>query len=124
MLQAKMGELLSEAHLTLSPIFFIIGIPNKEIVMAHHASAIRQGRRSLRRKAVNQKNKSALRTQVKKIKDAVKAKNKEAAEKMLPEAFSLIDQTVKKGSIHENKGARTKSRLSSQVQALKNAPSK
>ena len=92
--------------------------------MAHHASAIRQGRRSLRRKAVNQKNKSALRTEIKKIRDAIKAKNKEEAERMLPEAFSLIDQTIKKGSIHESKGARTKSRLSGQLQALKNAPSK
>ena len=42
----------------------------------------------------------------------------------LPGAFSLIDQTIKKGSIHQNKGARAKSRLSRQIQGLKNAPSK
>jgi small subunit ribosomal protein S20 len=92
--------------------------------MAHHNSAIRQGRRSLRHKAVNQKNKSALRTQIKKLREAIKNKNKDEAEKLLPETFSLIDQTVKKGTIHENKGSRYKSRLSRQIEAFKTSPSK
>ena len=92
--------------------------------MAHHNSAIRQGRRSLRHKAVNQKNKSSLRTQIKKVREAIQDKNKDEAEKLLPGTFSLIDQTVKKRIIHANKGSRYKSRLSRQVETLKVSPSK
>jgi small subunit ribosomal protein S20 len=92
--------------------------------MAHHHSAVRQHRRSLRRNAVNRKNKSALRTQVKKLREAIQQKDKEAAQRLLSETTSLIDKSVKKGSVHKNKGARFKSRLSRQVVALTPSPSK
>ena len=92
--------------------------------MAHHQSAIRQNRRSARRNAINKKNKSALRSQVKKLKELVDAKDKDAAKKMLPEVFSAIDQTVKKKTIHPNKGSRAKSRLSRQVEQIAPAPAK
>lgn len=91
--------------------------------MAYHASAVRQWRRSLRRNAVNRKNKSALRTQVKKLKEAVREKNREEAQKLLPETVSLIDRSVKKGTIHKNKAARYKSRLSRQAGLLNPSPS-
>ena len=42
--------------------------------MAHHKSAIRQERRSLRRAAVNKQNKTTLRCQVKKVREAIKNK--------------------------------------------------
>jgi small subunit ribosomal protein S20 len=87
--------------------------------MAHHKSAIRQERRSLRRNAVNKQNTTALRSQVKKVREALKDKNQEEAGKLLPEMFSTIDKTVKKGTIHANKAARTKSRLTRQVASLK-----
>lgn len=92
--------------------------------MAHHHSAVRQQRRSLRRNAVNRKNKSELRTQVKKLREAIQNKDKDAAEKLLPQTVSLIDKSVKKGSVHENKGARYKSRLGSQVKSLNPSPAK
>lgn len=91
--------------------------------MAHHSSAVRQNRRSLRRNIVNRKSKSSLRTQVKKIREAIKANNKEEAAQLLPQTFSLIDKTVKKGAIHANKGSRYKSRLSRQVVQLNASPS-
>jgi small subunit ribosomal protein S20 len=92
--------------------------------MAHHKSAIRQWRRSLRRRTVNRKNKSILRTQVKKLQEAIKNKDQEEAQRLLPIAFSVIDRTVKKGSIHKNKGNRFKSKLSRQVEILNTSPSK
>ncbi len=92
--------------------------------MAHHHSAVRQHRRSLRRNAVNRKNKSALRTQVKKLREAIGQKDKEAAQKLLAETQSLIGKSVKKTAVHKNKGARLKSRLSRQVASLTAAPSK
>jgi small subunit ribosomal protein S20 len=92
--------------------------------MAIHQSAIRQQRHSVRRNAINRKNKAELRTQVKKLRQAIEGKDKEAAEKLLPKTVSMIDKSVKKGSIHENKGSRYKSRLGSQVKALNPASPK
>lgn len=92
--------------------------------MAHHKSAIRQWRRSLRRNVINKSNKSALRKQIKKLREAINNKDKETAQKLLPPTFSLIDKSVKKGTIHENKGNRHKSRLSRQIELISSPPSK
>lgn len=92
--------------------------------MAHHKSAIRQHRHSLRRNAVNKQNKSALRTQIKKIRGTIDDKNAEEARKLLASVFATIDQAVKKGTIHKNTGSRYKSRLSRQIRLLAAGPSK
>jgi small subunit ribosomal protein S20 len=86
--------------------------------MAHHKSAIRQERRSIRRKAINTRNKSALRTEIRKVREAVDDKDKAAAKKLLPGAFAAADKTAKKRAIHKNKASRIKSRLSRRVAAL------
>lgn len=92
--------------------------------MARHKSAIRQWRRNLRRNAVNRKNKSALRKQIKKLRDAIQNKDTDTARELLPSIFSLIDKSIKKGTIHENKGNRYKSRLSHQVELITSPSSK
>ena len=92
--------------------------------MARHKSAIRQHRRSLRRKSVNAQNKSALRTQMRKMREAIEEKDREAAVKMLPSVTKAIDTSVKKGAIKKNTGSRYKSRLSRQVALLSPAPAK
>jgi small subunit ribosomal protein S20 len=90
----------------------------KEKDMAEHKSAIRQWRRSLRRQAINKRNRAILRTHVKKLREAIANKDKETAQQLLPLTFSIIDKSVKKGAIHENTGARYKSRLSRQVEMI------
>lgn len=90
--------------------------------MANHKSAVRQWKRSLRRNAINRNNKSIIRSQITKLRVAIKEKNKEEAQNLLPTTFSLIDKAVKKGTIHENRGNRYKSRLSQQIELL-NPPS-
>jgi small subunit ribosomal protein S20 len=92
--------------------------------MAHHPSAIRQRRRSERRQTINKRNKTALRTQVKKVRSFIAAQDKESARQLLPAVFKTIDQTVKKGTIHKNTGARFKSRLSRQVEKIAPLPAK
>ena len=92
--------------------------------MANHKSAIQQWRRSLSRNAVNRNNKSMLRTHIKALRVAIANNNKEEAGKLLPETFSIIDRSIKKGTIHENKGNRYKSRLSRQVESINASPSK
>jgi small subunit ribosomal protein S20 len=86
--------------------------------MAQHKSAIRQWRRSLFRNSINQRNKSILRTHIKKIRVALQNKDKEEAERLLPLVFSIIDKSVKKGTIHPNTGRRYKSRLSQQLEMI------
>jgi len=92
--------------------------------MAHHHSAIRQQRRSVRRQAINKKNKSAFRSQVKKLRELIQAKDRESAKKLMPEVFSAIDKSVKKGTIHKNKGSRFKARFNSQVESINSTPAK
>jgi small subunit ribosomal protein S20 len=92
--------------------------------MARHKSAIRQHRSSLRRKSVNTRTKSALRTEMRKIREAIKDKDREKAEKLLPGVFKVIDKSVKKGAIKKNTGSRYKSRLSRQIARLSSTPAK
>ncbi|MFW6160901.1 MAG: 30S ribosomal protein S20 [Acidobacteriota bacterium] len=92
--------------------------------MAQHQSAIRQWRRNLRRREVNRRNKSAVRSEVKRIRQALEEKKAEEAARLLPKAFSQIDRCVKKGAIHRSKGNRLKSRLSRQVAMLNPSSSK
>lgn len=90
--------------------------------MAIHHSTIRQHRRSVRHAAINKKNKSALRTEVRKVRDLVEAQKKDEAQKSLAQLQSAIDRTVKKRTIHKNKGNRLKSRLSRQAARASAAP--
>ncbi|MBC7361847.1 MAG: 30S ribosomal protein S20 [Candidatus Aminicenantes bacterium] len=83
-----------------------------------HKSAIRQHRRSLRRRAINQRNKSLMKTYIKKVREAIANGDREAAVQLLPKVFKIIDKTVAKGAIHKNTGSRYKSRLSKQVQMM------
>ncbi|MCD6193579.1 MAG: 30S ribosomal protein S20 [Candidatus Aminicenantes bacterium] len=90
--------------------------------MATHKSALKKWRQSLRRRAINRRNKSILKSQIKKLRAAISEKNWEEAQRLLPQTFSIIDRCVKKGTIHENKGNRLKSRLSRQVELLNPSP--
>lgn len=92
--------------------------------MARHKSAIRQHRRSLRRKSVNSQNKSVLRTRMRKLREAIKNRDAEAAAGLLPGVFSAIDRAVKKAAIKKNTGSRYKSRLTRQVTLLRSNPQK
>ena len=59
--------------------------------MVRHKSAVRQHRRSLRRKNVNAQTKSALRTKMRKLREAVQDNDRDGAAQMLPGVFKAID---------------------------------
>ena len=86
--------------------------------MAHHASALKHMRQSAKRRARNRRNASLLKTQVKKLRSALKSGDAAALKALLPETVSQIDKASKKGVIHDNAAARYKSRLSRRVKAL------
>jgi small subunit ribosomal protein S20 len=73
---------------------------------------------------INKNNKSILRTQIKKLREAIQNKDKETASELLPQTISSIDRAIKKGAIHKNTGSRYKSRLSRQVELINPSSSK
>ncbi|MFI2101940.1 30S ribosomal protein S20 [Isoptericola sp. NPDC019693] len=68
----------------------------------------------LRNKAV----KSELKTYVRKVREAVAAGDKEAANTALQAASRKLDKAVSKGVIHANQAANRKSAIAKQVEAL------
>jgi small subunit ribosomal protein S20 len=73
-------------------------------------SAKKAIRGSLRKKAVNDARKRAMKEIIKKVEKSAKT-DKGSALKMLPSAFAIIDKASKKGVIKKNNAARKKARL-------------
>jgi small subunit ribosomal protein S20 len=72
-------------------------------------------RQNEKRRIRNRSHRSRLRSQIKKLRQALEASSLDEARKLLPETASLVDVMVKKGIIHENAGNRYKSRLARRV---------
>jgi small subunit ribosomal protein S20 len=89
--------------------------------MAHRLSAKKDIRRRKKRTLQNKSLKSAARTQVKKVIQAVSSGNYESAVKELSLAYKGLDKAAKIHAFHSNKSARLKSRLAKKVAALKPA---
>lgn len=86
--------------------------------MAHSASAIKRVRQNAERRLRNRSNRSRLKTEIKKLRQAIDEKNVELAKKLLPPTMSLVDVMVKKGILHENAGNRYKSRLARRLASV------
>jgi small subunit ribosomal protein S20 len=67
----------------------------------------------------NRSVKRSLKTQYKKVQEAVSAGNVEQAETELRKSAKIFDRAAARNVIHANAAARTKSRLSAKVKALK-----
>ncbi|MFQ5844135.1 MAG: 30S ribosomal protein S20 [Planctomycetota bacterium] len=77
--------------------------------MPHKQSAMKELRKSRRRRRHNKALNSAMRTQAKKV---LEAPDPKTAAAQLPRAQKLLDKAAKTRRIHPNKAARLKSRLS------------
>ncbi|CAN5595194.1 30S ribosomal protein S20 [soil metagenome] len=86
--------------------------------MPNHKSAEKRVRQTVKRNEVNTRNRSKLRTQIKKLRSAVASGDKEQSQELLQPTISLIDKSVNKGVLHRNTAARYKSRLTSHVNEL------
>ena len=86
--------------------------------MANHKSSEKRVRQTERRNEVNSRNRSHLRTQIKKLRAAIEAGNLEEARSVLAQTVSVIDRSIQKGVLHQNAAARHKSRLTSKVNDL------
>lgn len=86
--------------------------------MANHASAKTRVRRNNRRALVNQSRKSRIRTFLKKVEEAIEAKDAKAAASALQAAQPELYRGAAKGLWHKNAAARKVSRLSARIKAL------
>ena len=86
--------------------------------MANTAQARKRARQATKRRAHNMSLRSELRTAIKKVRKAVVAGDKAAAQAVFKESQSVIDSITDKKIIHKNAAARHKSRLSAAIKAL------
>ena len=86
--------------------------------MANHASALKRGKQTEKRRLRNRIAIGEMRTAIKKYRALVAEKKHEEAGKTLPSVYELIDRTRKKGVIHANTAARYKSRLARMLAGL------
>ena len=86
--------------------------------MAQHKSAIKRIRQTLRRNRRNTHLRSTLRSNIKKFRALLSAKETEKARSALPLTQKVIDKSISKGILHRNTGRRYKSRLSLALQQL------
>jgi small subunit ribosomal protein S20 len=85
--------------------------------VANNKSAEKRVRTSLKRRAMNRSQKSALKTTVKRVEQAI-AENDPNLEANLQTMIKSLDKAAAKGLIHKNKAARKKSRLMKKAAAL------
>jgi len=86
--------------------------------LAHHKSAIKRIKQTTKRTARNRHITSTLKTFVKRVREAVEAKDKPAATAALQAAIPVIDASASKGVIHKSNASRSVSRLTKLVNTL------
>ncbi len=86
--------------------------------MANHPSAEKRNRQRIKRTARNRAVKSAVRTQVKDVRDALSAKDPKAAKEALEEATKSLDKAASKGVLPKKSASRKVARLAKQVHKL------
>lgn len=89
--------------------------------MPNSKSAAKRLRQSQDRNVRNRALKSSLRTQIRKVREAITAGNVEAGAAELKTATKKLDQAAAKNIIHANTASRTKSRLNAALKKIKTA---
>ena len=79
--------------------------------MAHHKSALKRVRQTIKRTAQNRSLRSDLRTVIKKFRLILDGGNIEQVQEAYPGVQKYIDKAVTKGILHKRTGSRYKSRL-------------
>jgi small subunit ribosomal protein S20 len=86
--------------------------------LAVHKSAEKRMRQNEARRMRNRHVKTGIKTMIKRVREAVQAKNKAKAQAALAQVTPLIDKAVSKGVIHWRNGARKISRLNKLVNTM------
>ena len=88
-------------------------------VMPNTKSAKKRHRQNLVRRDRNRARKSRIKTQVRKVRDAISTGDIETAETEFRLAAKILDRSAALGVVHVNMAARGKSRLSAAIKAAK-----
>jgi small subunit ribosomal protein S20 len=86
--------------------------------VANHPSAEKRNRQRIKRTLRNRAVKSAVRTQVKSVREAIAAKDTNAARAALAQATVALDKAASKGVVARKMASRTVARLAAQVHRL------
>lgn len=87
--------------------------------MPNTSSAKKRMRQDAVRRSRNRSTKSTLRTQLRKVRAAISAKKLDEGETEFRALVKKLDQAAAHNVIHANAAARTKSRISQAIKALK-----
>jgi small subunit ribosomal protein S20 len=87
--------------------------------MPNTPSAKKRMRQDSVRRARNRATKSGLRTQLRRVREAITAKDAEKSQAEFRTMAQKLDRAAASKVIHANRAARTKSRLSAAIKALK-----
>lgn len=86
--------------------------------MANSLQARKRARQAVARNNHNASMRSMMRTTIKRVRQAIEAGDKAAANASFIKASSAIDRVADKNIIHKNKAARHKSRLAAAIKAI------
>lgn len=86
--------------------------------MANSAQATKRARQAEKNRQHNVHLRSTMRTAVKKVLAAIQAGDKAQANELFRAAQSKLDGMARKGIIHKNKAARSKSRINARIKAM------
>jgi len=86
--------------------------------MANTKSAKKAARQMITRTEVNKGRRSAARTEVRKVEEAIATGNKEAAAAALKSAQPTLVRTAQKGVMHKKTASRKVSRLAQRIKAM------
>ena len=89
--------------------------------MANIKSQIKRNKQNEKARQRNKAVKSALKTSVRKFRDAADAGNADAAVTAMRAATVKLDRAVSKGVIHKNQAANRKSAIAKRAEQLKSA---
>lgn len=87
--------------------------------MPNSASAKKRLRQNFATRDRNRATRGAVRTQLRKVREAVAAGDVETSEAEFRKAVKSLDQAAAHRIVHPNAAARTKSRLSKAIKAIK-----
>lgn len=86
--------------------------------MANTSSAKKAARQAVRRTAINKARRSRMKSDVRKVEEAIAAGDKAAAVAALKQAEPTLVRSGQKGVIHKNTASRKVSRLTARVSRL------
>ena len=86
--------------------------------MANSAQAKKRARQAEDNRQLNASQRSAMRTSIKKLQAAITSGDKDLATAAFKAAVPFLDKMARKGLVHKNSAARSKSRLNNAVRAL------